>query len=259
MKDVKVVFCGVPRSGSTLMWQVFTHILPELAHHNPIPGARLRVPGTRTTPKDWKPDGESWALVTIRHPYDISGSKYTIKAKLAKPLVLRNVLEDERMAYFLLKDNPAVMKEAIEKLAEHREAITGEKAVKAVARYTRRQFECLKHLKETYKKLIIFRYEEFFENFEPFYLAIEKLFGIKISKDTRKEVSALCNVEANYKRSRAPEDEINGYFEKFWLSRKHIQAPELNSWKRIIPEEYRPALFDMLGQTCEEWGYANSE
>jgi len=72
MNKAKVVFSGIPRSGSTLLWQVFTHIVPHT------------IGSERTTPRAWKPDGISWALCAYRNPYDVAASKYTLRKGRAK-------------------------------------------------------------------------------------------------------------------------------------------------------------------------------
>lgn len=60
-----VVMCGIPRSGSTLVWQVLSEVLP-----GPIP---------QTHPAAWERDGESVAVVTIRDPHDVAASLYRVR------------------------------------------------------------------------------------------------------------------------------------------------------------------------------------
>jgi len=64
-----VLCCGVPRSGSTLIWQVTTLALP---------GRKVR----KSHPASWKQNGNPELIVgSIRNPYDIMASRF--RARIA--------------------------------------------------------------------------------------------------------------------------------------------------------------------------------
>jgi len=58
--------CGIPRSGSTLVWQIFDalHLVDTKVE--------------RTHPAAWEPDGR-FPIVTIRNPHDIAASLYRVR------------------------------------------------------------------------------------------------------------------------------------------------------------------------------------
>jgi len=60
-----VVACGIPRSGSTLIWQILQALYPEQEI-------------LKTHPDIWDPDG-STAVVTIRDPHDVVASLYRVR------------------------------------------------------------------------------------------------------------------------------------------------------------------------------------
>jgi len=62
---MKLVCCGIPRSGSTLIWQILKTVFPE-----------MEIP--QTHPAAWEPDG-SFVVSSIRHPCDVAASRYRVR------------------------------------------------------------------------------------------------------------------------------------------------------------------------------------
>ena len=62
--DFRLVSCGVPRTGSTLTWQIASQVLGE--------------PVQKIHPAEYEPDG-SWVLATVRHPLDTAASRYRFR------------------------------------------------------------------------------------------------------------------------------------------------------------------------------------
>lgn len=60
-----IVMCGIPRSGSTMVWQILQDLYPDQTI-------------LQTHPAIWTPDG-SIAVVTIRDPRDIVASLYRVR------------------------------------------------------------------------------------------------------------------------------------------------------------------------------------
>jgi hypothetical protein len=63
--EMVVVSCGVPRTGSTLTWQILNEVFP---------GQKF----SKTHPAAWVPSGE-WLVVTVRHPLDTVASHYRMR------------------------------------------------------------------------------------------------------------------------------------------------------------------------------------
>jgi len=61
-EDMKITVGGIPRSGSTLVWQLISEVFPK-------------VKIGKTHPAAWEPDG-SFIIVTIRNPYDVGASRF---------------------------------------------------------------------------------------------------------------------------------------------------------------------------------------
>jgi len=61
----QIVMCGIPRSGSTLVWQILQAVFPNEA----IP---------KTHPDVWEPDG-STVIVSIRNPFDVVASLLRVR------------------------------------------------------------------------------------------------------------------------------------------------------------------------------------
>ncbi|MHA1345004.1 MAG: hypothetical protein ACTSO3_01255 [Candidatus Heimdallarchaeaceae archaeon] len=70
-----MVMCGIPRSGSTLIWQILQSIFP-----------RQKI--IKTHPYDWDADG-SWVFASIRDPRDIAAS--LLRVRLSREGKKRNL------------------------------------------------------------------------------------------------------------------------------------------------------------------------
>jgi len=61
-----VVMCGIPRSGSTLVWQIVAEALP---------GTTV----VHTHPAVWKAKPSSVVIGSVRNPYDVAASLYRVR------------------------------------------------------------------------------------------------------------------------------------------------------------------------------------
>lgn len=61
---MEIIICGIPRSGSTFVWQIFNSIFPGIES---------------THPAAWEPDGKTHAIITIRDPRDVLASRYRVR------------------------------------------------------------------------------------------------------------------------------------------------------------------------------------
>jgi len=209
MKETKIVFAGIPRAGSTLLWQIFTQIVPYTKQFK------------RTTPFAWEPEKDVCMLSTIRHPYDLMASKYTLRKRRA---------ENQKTEWNELA------------------------AINGVCGHVMKSFNGLKDVISVYKNYTIFRYENFLHDFTCFYEAIELLFKVKVDERKRKEINKKCGLEENRKRC-ATKEGADKNWKEFWLYKNHINSPEPGAWKRIIPKKYHQIVKNRLGVVCEEWNY----
>lgn len=63
-----IVVCGIPRSGSTLVWQILQEVFPE-----------QDILQTHPADTDRIPDNDSLIVVSIRDPRDVAASLYRVR------------------------------------------------------------------------------------------------------------------------------------------------------------------------------------
>ena len=66
---MKLLLCGIPRSGSTLVWQIMKTLFPE-----------QEIPQTHPDAEDrkWAEEGVV-SITTIRHPCDVAASRFRVR------------------------------------------------------------------------------------------------------------------------------------------------------------------------------------
>ena len=62
-----IVMCGIPRSGSTLVWQIFREVLKQ---------DFVRI---HPAAKDWEPSGDDVIVMTVRDPRDVANSLFRVR------------------------------------------------------------------------------------------------------------------------------------------------------------------------------------
>jgi len=77
MQDI--VMCGIPRSGSTLVWQILKGVFPN-----------MNIP--KTHPIEWEADG-SMIVASVREPHDVAAS--LLRVRLSREYGPRKVLDDD--------------------------------------------------------------------------------------------------------------------------------------------------------------------
>ena len=180
MRDI--VVCGVPRSGSTLIWQIFREIFPDQeikkVHSN-----------------EWISDG-SMAIISIRNPYDLVASLYRVRISRGGENVgdadgLEIVLDDMKTQY---KNVPKMMNGLY----------------------------------------MLFRYEDFYDNFNVIYNRIKEVLNISVPSKVIKRIEIVCSLKTNRKRAaklknfnQVDADGIHG---------DHIGAVIPGYWARALPK-----------------------
>lgn len=94
--NYNIVTCGIPRSGSTLVWQILQSVYPD-----------FKI--LKTHPDTWKPDG-SVVVSSIRYPHDVSASLLRVRlSRFKKPIEINDddvvtVLRRTKLNFDNLKD-----------------------------------------------------------------------------------------------------------------------------------------------------------
>lgn len=68
---MQLVMCGIPRSGSTMVWQILREVF--LGEQDIL----------QTHPGAWEPTEGTFAVVTIRDPRDVAASRYRVRLSRA--------------------------------------------------------------------------------------------------------------------------------------------------------------------------------
>jgi len=234
---LKISCCGIPRSGSTLCYQILHHLFPD-----------IKIP--RSHPGVWRPDG-SWAFVTIRHPYDLVSSLYRLRSIRSHPPQV-NERETVHLMNLLFGDDEAQKIRCTKILADHREYLSGPPGLGAGINQVLKHYAGLSIWKDD-AKCIILRYEDFVNNYDIIYDAVEKYLKQIVVMGERKEMDELFALDANRNRSIVPQTAEQ--FLRYEIHPGHIGAVTPGSWKHIIPEWRWPILKKRCGALAKEWGY----
>ena len=205
-----VVSCGIPRTGSTVTWQILKGLFPN-----------QRV--IKAHPAVWEPTG-GWIFATVRHPLDTAASRYRMRLMRAR---VKHEPESER--------------------------IKGWTGMQAELHGMKHYFDALKN-RLSYSKLIIVRYEEFFNDYNVIYDAIQSKMGRVIEESERRKLDEVCGLEANKLRSK-PENANAEDFSKWQIHVSHIGTPEPGRWREVIPAEFHDRVIEFCRPLCKDWGY----
>jgi len=205
----KINACGVPRSGSTLVWQILRSIL----------GSRV----IKSHPGSWKPEEGYFIVGSIRHPYDIAGSRFRSR-----------IVGDK---------GDGSQETVVGTLKGLRQELVGMKT----------NFDILRDLMGRYPHVIL-RYEEFFNNFDVIFDMIQDQFGIAVPLPLRRSLKQKHSFEANRGRSfnHNPKE-----WSEYRINRSHTAVGVPGAWKAIIPQWGYPAMKRFCDPLCKEWGYEN--
>lgn len=222
-----VVAYGIPRSGSTLIYQVLCQLFPDRsvikAHHYLYAEKLTQVVMCRRDLRDVM-------ISQWRVAQDLAGKRFVEKQVGAvvvergpKNTTLRPMTDDE---------------------------------VRFGAQEIVRQIEgpYRRYLDVEPGSVLKVGYEDFFENFPYLFSKFEQFFGIDIDPDTRARVEQACNLKAN----RARASQLKGFTEfdpKTQIHGGHIHSGEIGFWKGFLTPAQVAIANDILGPVLEMLEY----
>lgn len=195
------VMCGIPRSGSTLVWQIMkTVFAPE------------RV--IKTHPDAWMPDGTN-VVISIRDPRDVAAS--LLRVKLSRD---EKEKHDENDVFAILKRVGIYY--------------TGLRSVLIGPN-------------------VLLKYEDFYQDYDIIYDALEEGFDIEIPEDFRKEMTTKFNMQKNKERA----DKLKSFSEigEWEIHGDHIGHIHPGYWNEYITGWLGCIVEDYCKRFCKEFGY----
>lgn len=239
---MNVVCCGIPRSGSTLCWQILSALFPDREIF-------------KTHPAAWEPDGRTVTFITLRHPYDVAASRYQFRITRSHPPVMEE--DDSNALYELLKnrlpeqDLKTILQQTLQ---EHREYVAGLPGLQAEINQMILHFHALSELrKRDPSHCVILRYGEFWNNHHVIYDAVEEVLGRKVSYKERRVLSARFSPSRNKDRS-----DYTLHIPRIGIGPGHVSSvnPRPGRWKEIIPEWGWDFVKEQCHDLCLEWDYS---
>jgi hypothetical protein len=201
-----IVAYGIPRSGSTLIYQVLCQLFPAQdvikAHHFLYAQNLTRV------------------VMCSRDLRDVLISQWRVAQDLSGQQFIEKQVKTA--------ESPQSPEKATLRSMTDEEVRYGAQQV-------------LKQIEGSFKQylevdpscVIKLAYEQFFENFHYLFRELEKFFNISIDLDTRARIEKTCNLAAN--RSRA--DQLHGFKEfdpNTQIHGKHIHSGVTEFWKNFL-------------------------
>jgi len=215
-----IIQFGIPRSGTTVVWQILNELFPN------------EVIKTHSVKKyDCK------SVLTIRDFRDILISQFmTDREKNGKMQSL-----DLGNKCFKSKEisMPIFSKIIINKYVKR--IIKEEKFLQEYINFYKDNCICLK-------------YEKFFENFEYIFENLENFFNIDINKKTKVAIINKYKLESNKKISDRLED-FNQWDSNSLIHGHHIINGTPGNWKNIIPKKLHGYLNRNLSKILRRWEY----
>lgn len=196
-----IVMCGIPRTGSTLVYQIACCLISPDVH--------------KTHPQNWSPDGVTTALITIRNPFDVAASLYRVRLSRA------NRIDGNRMDV-----DTTVL---------------------------RARFYFLDVKKVMVGPHILLRYEDFWNNYNVIFDALEKFRGEVVPKDVRQRLSVEYSLQANRERA----SKLKNFLEvdADGIHGDHIGPAIPGSWQSVIPRWGHSFVKEICEPIAKKWGY----
>lgn len=216
-----IIQFGIPRSGTTVIWQILYEIFPS---YNIIKTHSFKKTNFKS-------------VVTVRDFRDILVSQYmTDREKKCKMQCL-----DLNKKKF---KNKEIELPIFSKIIIKKYSTRIEKEEKLLQKYLM-----------TYgDDCLCLRYEDFFENFTYIFNNFEKFFDIKINKKQREEIRNKCSLKSNKKISNMLED-FNQWDINTLLHGHHIINGIPGNWKTVIPSYLHNYLNRNLSKLLKKWRY----
>lgn len=177
-------------------------------------------------PASWTPIPCDLIVSSIRHPYDAAASCFRTR---------------------IVGDKGDGSQETVQGTKQ---------GLRAELNMLNSNFEALKlWIKEYPGKVVILRYEEFFNNFHVIFRMIKEQLGIDISMSQRNDLISKYSFRASKRRNLR----LNPGDREDNMGVSHVAIGIPGSWKTIIPFWGYDLMREWCDPICKEWGYAISE
>lgn len=215
-----IVQFGIPRSGTTVIWQILNELFPN------------DVLKTHTIKKY-----NCKAVLTVRDFRDTFVSQLTTNGEKKGKMECVNAelccIETKSI------EIPNITKNIIDKYS-----IKIKNSEKLLQKYL-----------EIYNNNnICLKYEYFFENFEYIFDKFETFFNIMIDNNIRNYIKYKYNIESNKKISNMLED-FNQWDSKSLIHGHHIINGKPGNWRYVVPRYLHHHLNKSLANILKKWGY----
>jgi len=212
---------GIPRSGTTVIWQILHEIFPKYDVIKTHSFKNLKCK----------------AVITVRDFRDVLVSQFmTDREKKNKMQCL-----DLNKKLFKSKEitSPIFSKIIIKKYS-----IRIEKEEKTLQKYI-----------DIYgNNCLCLRYEKFFENFKYIFDNLENFFNISIKNKQQELIKYKCNLKNNKRVSDMLED-FNQWDINTLIHGHHIINGVPGNWKKVIPKNLHVYLNNNLYKPLKKWSY----
>jgi len=218
--SISVVWAGVGRSGTTLLYQVLNEISRNFCKHP------LQLSTATNAHSGEHLKGNNKKIIAVRDFRDIVASRWRIN------LSIQN------------KHNEVNL----------RQMTKNELDEELFSSAMRKQMASMNEIKDKYKDdtLLILHYEKFFDNFDWFFQQLEEFLEITI--DDKVGLAKKCSIDNNLKKIENLTN-FNNHGDNHFHG-DHISPDRGKSvWKKYIPEEFHNYITEELSDDLKKWGY----
>lgn len=224
-----IIAAGIPRSGSTMMYQVLAALFP---------GVNI------TKTHDFVKKNNAKIVVTYRDFRDVAVS-------------LIRVIRSEKQQPYRTKELGVVESwEPLPTFNKHEDKATRQELESAL-RTVLSRIEALdnyNNLALSSKRVLLMRYELFFQDYEYIFQQLSDFFEVNIDETTKLKIIEATSVESNLKiASKLPD--FSYYDPESLIHGEHIYDGKVGGWVRLInPEDY-DLVYELLGDALGRYNY----
>lgn len=225
---------GIERTGTTLVFQIIRHVVKD----------RYAIRKAHDYKKDLI-NPSTVVLATCRDFRDVLVSLWRIYLKRERiggqwnPMILS---KEDRSSY--INSNCGEINVKIDRSSIFKWADYINKTIRHIETYKR----------ELQDRCEIIKYEDFRDNFEIIYQAIEKLTGLKIDDEQKKFCAENFNIKKN--KDIAKKMKHFGEYDTVSLIHgDHIRKGIVGDWKNFVKPEDENYITEILRPSLEKWGY----
>ncbi|MGD1902525.1 MAG: sulfotransferase domain-containing protein [Geitlerinemataceae cyanobacterium] len=232
-KGARIIAAGVPRSGSTLIYQVICALFPDAAV---------------TKTHKFTEEADAKIVVTYRDFRDVTVSMArAMRSRNGQPFKWGKLDEADRS-----KDSPMRI-QGHEKITREELEITLENALSKIE-----ALDSYRGLALASDRVLLMRYELFFSDYDYIFQQLSGFFGINIDRATRREIVEITSIKRNQERAAQLQD-FSHYDPKSQIHGAHIYDGKVGGWVRFIDPKDRNLLLESLGDALARYGYVPTE